>query len=237
LGLFKKATNSTSTNSRAKTTKGSTNHGTSGLLLRSVHSSLRPKDVALIVALVGLILEGKVNASIWIKEVRPKLLASQSSRKLRCGHALTGSTRRTPQNGCKRVRSRHLTRIHQIHGVGSIALLLRLLELSKAKQALKVHATATHCSLLVGKRSLLLHRSIGLSRTQILTINVAGCAKTLLAHTKLLAKKLCACTNALLPHAKLLTKKLCACAHALLAHAETLTKKLGTKAKVAAFKV
>jgi hypothetical protein len=83
LGLSKKFTKPTSsTSGRAKTTKGSTNHSTSGLLLRSVHSSLRPKDVALVVALVSLILEGKVNASVWIKEVWPKLLASQSSRKL-----------------------------------------------------------------------------------------------------------------------------------------------------------
>ena len=124
------------------------------------------------------------------------------------------------------------------------ALLLRLLELSKAKQALKVHATATHCSLLVGKRSLLLHRSIGLIPAQILTINVASCAKTLLANVKLftkelgsrantllthpepLAKKLSRCAGALLPHAKLLTKKLCACAKTLLAHAKLLTNKL-----------
>jgi hypothetical protein len=134
-------------------------------------------------------------------------------------------------------------------------LLLGLLELSKAKQALKVHATASHCGLLVGKRGLLLHSGIGLIPAQILTVNVAGCAKTLLANAKLLteelgsraktllthpeplAKKLSRCSGALLAHAKLLTNKLCACAHPLLAHAKTLTKKLGTKAKVAAFKV
>jgi hypothetical protein len=70
------------TQSRAKTLHGSTNHSTSGLRFSPGKASLRPVDVALVVALVGLILEGKVNASVWIKEVRPKLLASQSSRKL-----------------------------------------------------------------------------------------------------------------------------------------------------------
>jgi hypothetical protein len=83
LELAKEVTKSTSsTSSRAKTTKGSTNHSTSGLSLRPGKASLRPVDVALVVALVGLILEGKVNASVWIKQVWPKLLASQSSRKL-----------------------------------------------------------------------------------------------------------------------------------------------------------
>jgi hypothetical protein len=67
-----------------------------------------------------------------------------------------------------------LTRPHQIHGVGSIALLLGLLKLSKAKQTLKVHAATTHCSLLVSKRSLLLHGGISLIPAQVLTIERAG---------------------------------------------------------------
>jgi hypothetical protein len=108
-----------------------------------------------------------------------------------------------------------LTCSHQPHGIGSIGLLLGLLKLSKAKQALKVHAATTHCRLLVGKRSLLAHSGIRLRRTQVLTINGSGGPKTLLAHAKLLAEELCACAHALLAHAKALTKKLGAKAHVL----------------------
>jgi hypothetical protein len=115
---------------RTKATDDAANHRASTLSLSTSKPSLSTINRALVISLISLLLKGKVNPGIWIKQVGPKGLPSKTSGKLRRSHAHTGGLRGTAKDSLEWVSGgslvsgeRHLSSLQRFLTAGGKGLL------------------------------------------------------------------------------------------------------------------